>query len=521
MAFGRTSRAVDTGSETRALQVMPWGPWGPGSVSATGRQVSPQSASQLLTVFGCAQLIGDTIATLPRGVFTDTPEKTELDNVPPWFKKPNPTTTMSEYVGQCVWSLLMDGNIFAPYSLDAAFRTNGLSILDPTQVVLRADNPDRIVPWVNGKRFVGNLKHVKGLTQPGALRGINPIEAARQSISIALEAQDFAARFYNNGAHLSGVITTPQHMDQENAKALLDKFGRDHSGTNAHKPGLLDAGATWQPISITPEQAQFLETRRYQDADIAGKLFLLDPTLLGIPVSISETYANLEQRGIHLITYTLLRWMVRLEDFFTDLLPAGQYMKFNVNGLLRADLLTRYQAHQMALGGPRGEGVRWMTVEEVREIEELEGMPAELKKDFVAPAILDVQATPAKAPVPGTPGAPPVPAAPAPQMNFTISPEIRMPDQPAPIVTVNTPDITVNTPEVTFPEIRIPEQAPPHVTVNPPEIVVNPPEVTVMPAEVTVNAPDVHVTNEVQPRTTRRIERDEDGRILTITEDSQ
>ncbi len=493
MAFGRTSRAVEMGSETRALQVMPWGPWGPGSVSATGRQVSPQSASQLLTVFGCAQLIADTIATLPRGVFTDTPEKTELDNVPPWFKKPNPTTTMSEYVGQCVWSLLMDGNIFAPYSLDAAFRTNGLSILDPTQVVLRADNPDRIVPWVNGKRFVGNLKHVKGLTQPGALRGINPIEAARQSISIALEAQDFAARFYNNGAHLSGVITTPQHMDQENAKALLDKFGRDHSGTNAHKPGLLDAGATWQPISITPEQAQFLETRRYQDADIAGKLFLLDPTLLGIPVSISETYANLEQRGIHLVTYTLLRWMVRLEDFFTDLLPAGQYMKFNVNGLMRADLLTRYQAHQMALGGPRGEGVRWMTVEEVREIEELEGMPAELKKDFVTPQqqiVPPVKIAPGA--VPGAPGTP-APGAPAPQMNFTINPEIRMPEQPAPIVTVNTPEIVVNSPDIT----------------------VQPPEVTVQPAEV-------HITNEMQPRSvTRTVERGDDGRILSITEESR
>src|SRR6185369_6215938 len=233
-------------------------------------------------------------------------------------------------------------------------------------------------------------------------RGLSPIEAARQSISIGLEAQDFAARFYNNGAHLSGVITSPRDFTREQARDLLDKFGRDHSGANAHKPGLLDGGAEWQPLSVSPAEAQFLESRKYQAAEIAGQMFLLDPTMLGIEInSRNLTYANLEQRGIHFVTFTLLRWLVRLEEFLTDLLPAPQYMKFNVAGLMRADLKTRYEAHQIALGGPQGSGKAWLTIEEVRDIEDLGPVPPELENQDVPPVIPQATFPPAPNPMNG------------------------------------------------------------------------------------------------------------------------
>ncbi len=393
--FGRVDSASQV-SEDRALQVMPWGDWGGSYGTSSGRAVSQESASQVLTVFGCAQLLADTVATLPRGVFTDTPAPKPVTNPPAWFKKPNAYDSMTDLVGQMMWSFLFDGNLFAPYTVDASFRTNGIRVMNPRSVDIREENGIRR-PYVDGKVYTGNLKHVKGLGPPGAVRGLSPVEAARQSISIAAEAEDFAARFYNNGAHLSGVITAPRDLTLPQARDMIDKFGRDHSGANAHKPGILDGGATWTPISITPEQAQFLESRQYQSAEIAGKMFLLDPSMLGIPITTNTlTYANLEQRGIHFVTFTLLRWLVRLEEFFTDLLPAPQYMKFNVAGLMRADLKTRYEAHQIALGGPQGTGKAWMTVEEVRDIEDLGPEPADLKlmNEKPPPAMVQQQSAP-------------------------------------------------------------------------------------------------------------------------------
>lgn len=380
--FGRIDKTPPA-SEERALQVTPWGDWGGSYSTGSGRAVTPRSSEQLLAVYGCAQLISDTIATLPRQVFSDSPDRTPVSSPPPWFKQPNEYNNMTELVAQAMWSFLFDGNVFLGYGVDRSLRVNELTILDPTRVDIRYEPPGsaQVRTYVDGKLFTGRMKHVKGLTRPGALRGISPVEAARQSISIGLEAQDFASRFYRNGAHLSGVIESPRDFTLPQAKDLLDKFGRDHSGDRSHKPGLLDGDAKWRPISITPEQAQFLESRKYQSSEIAGQMFLLDPTLLGIPVDTHNlTYANLEQRGIHMVTFTLLRWLVRLEELFSDLLPANQYMKFNVNGLMRADLKTRAEVHQMALGGPLGTGQRWMTVEEVRKLEELGPEPAELKK---------------------------------------------------------------------------------------------------------------------------------------------
>jgi len=383
MAFGRARQS----SEGRAMQVLPFGNWDSGYSSASGRQVTPTSAEQLLTVFGCVQFISDTVATLPRGVFTDSPDQTPVKSPPAWFKQPNPNTSMTEMIGQLMWSLLINGTAFCPYTIDGSFRTAGFNCLDPSQVEVREEPPGsgQVKKFLNGKLLPQNVKQINGLMHPAALRGISPIEAARQSISIGLEAQDFAARFYNNGAHLSGVITSPRDFTRDQARDLLDKFGRDHSGGNAHKPGLLDGGAAWQPLSVSPAEAQFLESRKYQAAEIAGQMFLLDPTMLGIEINTRNlTYANLEQRGIHFVTFTLLRWLVRLEEFLTDLLPAPQYMKFNVAGLMRADLKTRYEAHQIALGGPQGTGKAWLTVEEVRDIEDLGPEPAELKKQNAA-----------------------------------------------------------------------------------------------------------------------------------------
>jgi phage portal protein BeeE len=198
---------------------------------------------------------------------------------------------------------------------------------------------------VNGDRYRNRLVHIKGIMQPGKLKGLSPVEAARQSIGLGLAQQEFGARFYSNGAQMSGIIKTPGDVDRDKARDIGEAFQRDHSGlANAWKPGVLFGGAEYQAVSVTPEQAQFLEsasTRRPRSrADVPPR-----PDVARHPRRDDEPHLREPRTARHpLVQFSLLRWIVRLERAFSSLLPPAQTQKFNVNGLQRADLKTQYES---------------------------------------------------------------------------------------------------------------------------------------------------------------------------------
>lgn len=386
--------------EERSSQVLAWGPWGESQAITSGVPVSTESALQLLTVYGCVTLISDTIATLPRDVFRTRGNGTNEEvNKPRWLEQPNPRTDIIEFLTQTLSSLLLDGNAYWAYATDLNLTPTEIHVLDPTDVQVKVEKQrdlnsgamvDNLVYYIRGAPFRGRLIHLKGIVRPGQLKGMSPIESARQSIGLGLAAQQFAGTFYANGVTMSGFISTPGDMTVDQARDLKQNISRDHGGLhNAHLPGVLTNGATWTSSSVTPEQAQFLETRQFQAAEIAAQMFLLDPSLLGIASAGTRgqnlTYANLEQRGIHLVQFTLLRWIIRLERAFSFLLPNPQYMKFNVAALERADLMTRYQAYRIA-----NPTAAWLTDDEIRDFEDLGPMPASAIPD-VQPVPTDTQ----------------------------------------------------------------------------------------------------------------------------------
>ena len=357
-------RSLFDRTSVEARELKPWGDWSSQSVSHAGVNVTPDSALHLLAVYGCVRLISDTIATLPIDVFRRTAGDKVETNAPRWLDQPNESTDVVEFLTMVLSSLLLDGNAYITYTLDASFVTQSLQAIHPQRVQIQP-GPDY---FIDGVRVNGRLIHVKGVTRPGALAGLSPVEAAKEGIGLGLAAQEFGARFFGDGANMSGVIEMPKGLSPDAAKILSQRWGADHHGLkNAHKPGVLTEGAQWKPISVTNEQAQFLETRKFTAAEIAAQMFLVDPTLLGIPVDgKSLTYANLEQRGIHLVQFTLLPWIVRLERMFNRLLPRVQFAKFNVGGLQRADMKTRYEAYAIGTAG-----APFLLQDEAREKEDL------------------------------------------------------------------------------------------------------------------------------------------------------
>lgn len=382
--FQRGARAPTIEQRMEAFErrvIQSFGPWGnPGPESAAGVHVSSSNATQLLAVHGCVALISDTIATLPLCIYRDKENGAheEIDARPRWLKRPNPNVTFIEFLSQTLVSLLLDGNAYWVYSVDGNGLPFEVHCLDPTIVDVVSAAPEELNPTaeyrVRGVIYRGKLVHLKGIVRPGMLKGVSPVEDAKQSIGLGLAAQEFASRFYANGASLSGVIETPQDLTFDQARDLVRKFGTDHAGLkNAHRPGLLDNGAVWRPLSVTPEQAQFLESRQFQTAEIASEMFLLDPAWFAMtpPGGTGLTYQNRAQLGEHLAQFTCARWIIRVEKAITDLLPDPQYAKFNLDALKRGDLAARAAYYTAALDPVKG----WMVQDEVRDLEDLGPMP--------------------------------------------------------------------------------------------------------------------------------------------------
>lgn len=316
-----------------------WGWWpGDGAPTHSGRVVTSTSALQLLTVYGCATLISDSISTLPVDTYRKAPDGTKLEfTAPQWLKSPTADLLFPEWCSQLLMSLLLQGNAYVWITRTPVGGIVELIVLDPTMVrVVRETG--RKVFYVKGVRFDGEIMHIKGPMMPGALIGLSPVDCARQSIGLGLATQEYGSEFFSGAGNMPGVIESPTPMIPGQMKQLAELWQRKRKQGGKGLPGVLDGGATWKPIGVTNEAAQFLATRNFTAAEIAGQMFKVDPADLGIAVAgTSLTYANLSERNTRRVQVTFLPWMIRIENAITELLAAPRYMKFNVDALLRGD----------------------------------------------------------------------------------------------------------------------------------------------------------------------------------------
>lgn len=351
----------------------------------SGRSVTRENSLQLVAVYACQSLIADGISMLPVDHLTKAKgirKKLEGRRSPAWIQQPNPHQTTYEFWHRVVTSLLSDGNAFIATDRDASGDVIALYCLHPQDVDI-VDGP------VGAKEFriggesrlfdTSQILHIPAFAVPGKARGLSPLDVAREAIGLGLTAQEFGTRFFEQGAAMTGVIEHPGSPRPNEAMLLRDMFKKTHSGVKkSHSVGVLTGGASFKPITIAPEQAQFLETRRFQKSEIA--LLYRIPAYLVDSTVTSSWGSGVEEQNKFFIDQTLMPWIVRIEQAIsTFLLPRGESIRFNADARLRAKTKDRYEAYAVAINNG------FMSRDEVRALEDLPPLPAGQGATFVQP----------------------------------------------------------------------------------------------------------------------------------------
>lgn len=375
------TRAVDRESEERAWY--PGANWGlvdPNRIPRNsdgwdvgGVWVSDFAAMQMLTVNACVRLLSDSVAGLPMDAYRKQGQVSiTVDPIPSLIQRPFTDLTTFEGMQQIVSCMAIKGeSASAIMSRDRFEFPTSLHPLHPDDWDVQWDRNDptsgRKVYRINNE-IVPNydILHIRRFSLPGHLHGLSPISAARQGIGLSLAAERYGARYFQDSANPSSVLETDQRLtaDQaiQNQKMWLDSHG------GRRLPAVLSGGLKWKPISISPDESQFLAARQFERDEIA-MLFGIPPHMLGITDRTTSWGRGIEQQSISFVQYTLLNWVNPIEQAFSDLLPRGQFARLNVNALLRGDQKSRYDAYVSA----RNAG--WLNVNEIRELEDRGPVP--------------------------------------------------------------------------------------------------------------------------------------------------
>ncbi|MFE9098497.1 phage portal protein [Streptomyces sp. NPDC007264] len=329
-----------------------------------------EASLQKVAVWSAVDLIASLVATLPVDVYEGTGSSRREVAPPRILEDPSGEGYgLGDWVYQYMMSLLLRGNTYGK----TAERDR---LGNPTQIVLY--HPDEVQGWRDLKTGqptwrvcgeileaadAGDMWHQRAYTVPGRLLGLSPVQHHATTIGLGIAAARFGRQWFEDGAHPSGLLTNEQALKPEQARTAKERFMAALRGTR--EPVVLGQGWKFQAIQVAPEESQFLETQKYTAAECARIYGPGVPEILGYETGGSMTYANVEQRSLDLLTYSLDRWLVRTERMFSSLLPPAQFVKINRGALARTDLLTRFKAHALSLQN------RWAVPNEVRDLEDM------------------------------------------------------------------------------------------------------------------------------------------------------
>jgi len=341
-----------------------------GNLSST--HINQQTVFQVNAVYSAVSLISNTVSTLPVDVFTRRDgARFPFRPKPDWVERPDMDIPRQAFYSQLITSLLLDGNAFVRVFANRQGRVVNLMVLNPTQVEVSRADTGRLVFTVEGEDRP--LTHeevifIPDVMRPGKLRGENRVKALRENFGLSLALESFAATIFGQGTNMNGVIEVDSDLTAEQATQLSESFSSAHQGwRRGHKTGVLTGGAKFRSTQMEPDKSQAIEARRFAVEDIA-RAFNIPPHMLGVPGT--TTYASVEANGLQFIQHTLRPILEKIEGALTPLMtrtPGGEnaFIKFNIDGLARADLQTRMQSYSTGLQAG------FLTVNDVRRREDL------------------------------------------------------------------------------------------------------------------------------------------------------
>lgn len=358
--------------------------------TTSGKPVNERTAMQTTAVYACVRILAEAVASLPLHVYEyqDDGGKKLVHDHPLYYllhDEPNPEMTSFVFRETLMSHLLIWGNAYAQIIRDGAGRVLGLYPLLPDKMDVQRDDKGNIY-YVYSRnsdenpmfKEYGNIKlkaedvlHIPGLGFDGLI-GYSPIAMAKNAVGMTLACEEYGASFFANGANPGGVLEHPGVL-KDPAK-VRESWNSVYRGVNnAHKIAVLEEGMKYQQIGIPPEEAQFLETRKFQINEIA-RLYRIPPHMVGD--LDKSSFSNIEQQSLEFVKYTLDPWVIRWEQSLQRslLLPGEKekyFIKLNVDGLLRGDYQSRMNGY--AVGRQNG----WFSANDIREMENLNPIPDE------------------------------------------------------------------------------------------------------------------------------------------------
>lgn len=290
---------------------------------------------------------------------------------PAYVRQPDVKITRPAFIEQSIVSLATTGNAFWEIKRDQAGRIMNLEVLNPLNVTIN-DNEDgsiqsyRVVSGSKEKVLrPERVQHLSLMRVPGSNWGLGPIQSAKRELKGAVDVRDYASYWFEESGIPSGVLKSDQVLSPDQATAAKNAWNATAGAKNG--VAVLGQGLSYAPIFLSPSDAQFIETQNWNVTQIARLFGVPASLMLADTAGSSMTYQNVEQDWIGYIRFSLMTYLIEIEQAFTSLLPRGQEAHFNIEALLRSDTLTRYNAHKIGLEAG------FLTIEEVRAIEGLGG----------------------------------------------------------------------------------------------------------------------------------------------------
>ena len=357
--------------------------------STAGKYVNERSAMQMTAVYSCVRILAEAVAGLPLHLYryTESGGKEKAIDHPLYLllhDEPNPEMSSFVFRETLMTHLLLWGNAYAQIIRNGKNEVIALYPLMPNKMEVDRDEHGQLyykyqrsndeAHTMDGSSVIlkpCDVLHIPGLGFDG-LVGYSPIAMAKNAIGMAIACEEFGAKFFANGAAPSGVLEHPGTIKDPSRvrDAWQSQFG---GSSNSGKVAVLEEGMKYTPISISPEQAQFLETRKFQINEIA-RIFRVPPHMVGDLEKSS--FSNIEQQSLEFVKYTLDPWVIRWEQSIMRSLLSPEekktyFAKFNLDGLLRGDYQSRMNGY--AIGRQNG----WMSANDIRELENLDRIPTE------------------------------------------------------------------------------------------------------------------------------------------------